>query len=165
MKVPILKLALLVAVVCPVAVVRGADGPATGAPAKPTAAAKSSTDDPEMAKDFKGRLPPNFAKLVSDAQKKKIYLIESDYAPKVKALRDQLRALTAQEDQEIRAVLTPEQLKKLDELTAESKAKRNGGKPMDDPGSKATESTLPKATAAPSAKATGVTGATPAATK
>jgi hypothetical protein len=165
MNVPVLKLALLVAVVCPAAVVRGADGPATGGPAKTTATAKGSTDDPEMAKDFKGRLPPNFAKLVSDAQKKKIYLIESDYAPRVKALRDQLRALTAQEDQEIRAVLTPEQLKKLDELTAESKAKRNGGKPMDDPGSKATEPVAPKTTTAPAVKATGVTGAASAATK
>jgi hypothetical protein len=152
MKLPILTLALLVAVVCPAAVVRGADSPATGAPGKPTAAAKDSTDDPEMKKDFKGRLPRNFAKLVSDAQKKKIYLIESDYAPKVKALRDQLSALTAQEDQEIRAVLTPEQLKKLDELTAESKAKRNAGKPMDEPAAKATEPSTPKTTTAPLTK-------------
>src|SRR5947209_6497823 len=116
-------------------------------------------DTPKMAKYFKGRLQRNFAKLERDAQKKKIYQIESDYAPKVKAIRDQLSALTAQEDQEIRAVLTPEQLKKLDELTAESKAKRNGGKPIDDPAAKATEPTSPKATAAPSAKATGAASA------
>jgi hypothetical protein len=149
----LVKLALLIAVVFPAAIVRGADDPKTGGPATPKAAAKDSTDDPEMKKDFKGRLPRNFAKLVSDSQKKKIYQIESDYAPKLKALRDQLSALTAQEDQEIRAVLTPEQVKKLDELTAESKAKRNAGKPMDEPGAKATDSTSPKTTAAPAAKA------------
>jgi len=152
MKVPFLKLALLIAVVCPAAVLRGADDPKTDAPTKPKLVAKDSTDDPDAKKEFKGRLPRNFAKLVSDSQKKKIYQIESDYAPRVKALRDQLTALTAQEDQEIRAVLTADQLKKLDELTAEAKAKRAGAKPMDDPAAKSPEPTTTKGTTAPSTK-------------
>jgi hypothetical protein len=149
MKLPVLRLALLIAVVCPAAMIRAADTK-TDTPSQPTAAAKDSTDDSSAKKDAKGRLPRNYAKLgVSSDQKAKIYQIEIDYGPRIKALRDQLSALTAQEDKEIRAVLTADQVKKLDELNAESKAKRNGG---NDPGSKATtDSSAPKGTTAKAA--------------
>ncbi len=160
MKLSVLRLALLIAVVCPAAMIRAADTK-TDTPSTPKAAAKDSTDDASGKKDSKGRLPRNYAKIgVSADQKVKIYQIEADYAPRVKALRDQLSALTTQEDKEIRALLTADQLKKLDELNAESRARRNGGTPMDDPGTKATtDATSPKATTAKAA------GSAPAAGK
>lgn len=121
------KLTLLFAFCCSIGVARAADDPkATPATPDKSASAAPKTDTPaaDPEKKAKGRLPANFGKVVSDTQKAKIYQIQGDYAPKIKALREQLAALTAQQDKEMRAVLTPEQVKKLDELTAEAKAKR-----------------------------------------
>jgi hypothetical protein len=152
MKLSVLRLALLIAVACPAAMIRAADTK-TDTPSQPKAAAKDSTDDSNAKSDAKGRLPRNYGKIgISSDQKAKIYQIESDFSPRIKALRDQLSALTAQEDKEIRALLTADQLKKLDELNAETRARRNGGKPMDDPGAKATtNSSSPKGTTAKAA--------------
>jgi len=152
MKFSVMRLALLVAVACPAAMIRAADTK-TDTPSQPKAEAKDSTDDSNAKTDAKGRLPRNYGKIgISSDQKTKIYQIEGGYAPRLKALRDQISALTAQEDKELRALLTADQLKKLDELNAESRARRNGGKPMDDPAAKATtDSITSKGTAAKAA--------------
>lgn len=101
---------------------RGADNIKTPetTPAKPP-----STSDTAPAKPLKGRLPPYYSKIPVDAtQKQKIYEIEASYNEKIKALREQLAALEAQQAEEIKAVLTPEQKEKLKELMADAKSKR-----------------------------------------
>ena len=77
-------------------------------------------------RETKGRLPANYSKVVDDAQRSKIYGIQSDFNARIDALEAQLKELTDQRDAAIRAVLTDEQQKRLDELVEESKSKRAG---------------------------------------
>ena len=92
--------------------------PATDTPTKPKAAGKDHA---------KGdRLPPYFAKIVSPEQREAIYKIDEDYMPKIKDLQKQLEDLRAEESAKIRAVLTPEQQKQLDDAVAEHKAAKSG---------------------------------------
>ncbi len=126
------KLTLLAAFCSTYSIVRAADDPKTDpSGTAPKAATKSDAPAADGDKKPKGRLPANYGKVVSDSQKAKIYDIQAKYAPKIAALREQLNALTAQQTQEMRALLTPEQLTKLDELTAAAKARRNKAKPDD----------------------------------
>jgi Spy/CpxP family protein refolding chaperone len=85
----------------------GADGAAQGAAAK------------------RGRhvLPKHYAKVVTEAQRAKIYTIQDEYDPKIDALAAQLKALKAQREEKIKAVLTPEQQKEVDEAAAKAKKK------------------------------------------
>ncbi len=134
----LLKSALLVVLACP-AVARAADEPKPAVHAKPGATVADGAADPDMKKDPKGRLPPYYSKLVDDAAAAKIYAIEKDFAPKLKELHAQLDAAMAERDQQIRAVLTPEQQKKLDEVLAAAKA----GKLKHPTGTKRTEPKTP----------------------
>jgi Spy/CpxP family protein refolding chaperone len=110
---------LAAAVVLPMAA-RGADD--AKAPETPPAKATSNSSDTTPAKPLKGRLPQFYAKLSIDPQQKtKIYEIEATFSPKLKALRDQLEALEAEQRDQIKAVLTPEQQDKLKTLIAESR--------------------------------------------
>jgi hypothetical protein len=84
--------------------------------AKPAAAQK--------AKKFRGRLPAHFGRVVSQQQRQAIYKIQEEYWPKISALKEQLAALTNERDEKVRALLTPEQAKKIDELKAAAAAKR-----------------------------------------
>ncbi len=73
---------------------------------------------------MKGRLPQGYAKIVDATQKQKIYAIQASYASQIEALQKQLDDLVAKEKAEIRAVLTADQQKKLDEAVGDtSKAK------------------------------------------
>jgi Spy/CpxP family protein refolding chaperone len=75
------------------------------------------------------RLPANYGKLnLSDDQKTRIYAVQSTYDPKIDELMAQVDALKAKQKSEINAVLTPEQLKKLDEVLAENKSKKQAAK-------------------------------------
>ena len=110
---------LAAAVVLPMAA-HGADD--TKTPETPPAKATSNSGDTTTAKALKGRLPPYYMKLPIDAaQKEKIYEIEATFSPKIKALREQLEALEAQQRDQIKAVLTPEQQEKLKTLVAEAR--------------------------------------------
>jgi Spy/CpxP family protein refolding chaperone len=61
---------------------------------------------------------------VDATQKQKIYTIQAQYEPQIDALKKQLDDLIAKEKAEIRAVLTPEQRKQLDQTVGDtSKAK------------------------------------------
>ena len=116
---------LAAAVVLPMAA-NGAD--VTKTPdSTPPVKAPSNASETATAKPLKGRLPPHYAKLPVDAaQKEKIYAIEASFAPKIKALQDQLDALKAEQGEQMKAVLTPEQQEKLKTLIAESAGKRHG---------------------------------------
>jgi hypothetical protein len=90
--------------------------------------APAETPVPEKAKskkrEFRGRLPNYYNRVVDQEQREKIYAIQREYAPKIDALKAQLAALVEERDEKVEAVLTPEQLKTVEELQAEAKAKR-----------------------------------------
>jgi|GEM_PF-1542770 hypothetical protein len=75
-----------------------------------------------------GRLPNYYAEVVDKAQREAIYKIQQEYEPKLAELRRQLEELTKQRDEKIRSVLTPEQLKKIEQLQEEAKKKREAAK-------------------------------------
>ena len=95
------------------------------APAKPTAEAPAEKPVPEEAKpkkrEFRGRLPAYYSRVVDEKQREKIYAIQREFAPKIDALKAQLAALTAERDTKVEAVLAPEQLKTVEKLKAEAK--------------------------------------------
>ncbi len=85
-------------------------------------------DDPKDAKKadtptkVKGQLPQGWGKLgLSDDQKQKIYTIQAKYGEEIRMLEAQIKDLREKMRKEERAVLTPEQKKKLEEM-AKSKA-------------------------------------------
>lgn len=94
-------------------------------------AAKDSTSPAPKKEKEKGRLPPYYAKIVDESQREKIYQIENDYAPKLKDLYAQLKSLNDEREQKIRAVLTADQQKKLDEMLADAKNRKRGGEKTD----------------------------------
>jgi len=85
------------------------------APAKATAKKDAKT---------KGRLPAYYSQVVSDEQRGKIYEIQAQYRERIDALKAQLAALVKEQDEKINAVLTAEQLKKIEDLKAAAKAKQ-----------------------------------------
>ena len=108
--------ALAACVLCPTA------ARAQQAPAKPKTEAKADATKKEPAKP-RGRLPAYYNQVVSAQQKERIYAIQSGYADKIEALQAQLKELQSKMDAEVKGVLTPEQVKKVDELAAAAKAK------------------------------------------
>jgi len=87
---------------------------------------KAAAAKPAAVKEVKTprRLPSFFKEVVDQKQRETIYKIQEEYGPKIADLRAQLEALTKQRDEKIAAVLTPEQLKKIEDLRAAAKAKR-----------------------------------------
>jgi hypothetical protein len=78
----------------------------------------ATAQDKEPAKKAaKGRLPAHYADVVDDAQREEIYKVQAKHQPKIADLRKQLKEAVAKRDAEVRAVLTAEQQKKIDQLT------------------------------------------------
>jgi TolA-binding protein len=75
----------------------------------------------------RGRLPAYYSQVVSNVQREKIYTIQQSYSERIEALQAQLQDLQSKMQGEIRGVLTPEQQKKVEELT-EAARKSRGGK-------------------------------------
>ena len=75
-----------------------------------------------------GRLPAYYKDVVTEDQKAKIFAIQKELSPKIAQLRKQLEALTAEQTQRIETVLTPEQLKKVEDLKAAAKKARDAKK-------------------------------------
>ena len=70
------------------------------------------------------RLPNHFGKLgLSDEQKEKVFSIQSKYDEELKALKERLKKLQAEEQQEFETLLTPEQRSRLELLRTESRKK------------------------------------------
>jgi hypothetical protein len=73
-------------------------------------------DDPATPK-AKGFLPPNYSKLgLTDTQKQDVYNIQAKYNTKIDEYEAKIRELKAARDKEVKAVLTPEQKKRLEEI-------------------------------------------------
>lgn len=102
--------------------------PAPAAQAVRAAEAPAEAPVPEQPKEkkreFRGRLPAYYGRVVDQKQRETIYAIQREYAPRVDALKRQLAALMAERDKKVAAVLTPEQLNTVEKLRAEAKAKR-----------------------------------------
>ena len=72
-------------------------------------------DKPKDEASVKGRLPDNWARLdLSESQRTQIYKVQSKYNAEIKKLKDQIEELEGTRMKDMRAVLTPEQRKKLD---------------------------------------------------
>jgi hypothetical protein len=100
--------------------------PATTPETKPATTPEKKPAKTAKAKRRRGdRLPQFFKGVVTDDdQKEKIYAVQDEYAPKLKALKDQLQALTAERDAKIDDVLTADQKKTVQAKRAEAEAKR-----------------------------------------
>ena len=75
------------------------------------------------------RLPQFFKGVVTDEQKEKVYAIQDEYAPKLKALNDQLKTLTEERNAKIDDLLTPDQKATVQAKRAEAAAKRAEPRP------------------------------------
>jgi peptidoglycan hydrolase CwlO-like protein len=65
----------------------------------------------------KGVLPPNWKKLgLSDSQVQDIYRVQNKHNEEIDKLEARIKELKATRDKEMRAVLTPDQKKRLDEI-------------------------------------------------
>ena len=103
--------------------------PATLTPLAPESPAeKPVPEEAKPKKEFRGRLPAYYNRVVDEEQRGKIYAIQRDYAPKIDELKAQLAALMSERDKKVEAVLTAEQLKTVEKLRAEAKAKRERAK-------------------------------------
>jgi peptidoglycan hydrolase CwlO-like protein len=66
---------------------------------------------------LKGTLPPNWRKLgLTDAQVQEVYKVQAKYKEEIAKHEAEIRKLKAAMDKEEKAVLTPEQQKRLDEI-------------------------------------------------
>lgn len=94
-----------------------------GTPAKKAAKSKAATEKSKK-KEFRGRLPAYYARVVDKKQREAIYAIQKEYNPRIKALKAELATLTSERDEKLATLLTPEQLKEVEQLKAAAKAKR-----------------------------------------
>lgn len=73
-------------------------------------------DDPPATK-AKGMLPANWKKIgLSDEQVQKIYKVQGKYNEEIDKLEAKIKELKASRDKEMKAVLTDDQKKKLDDI-------------------------------------------------
>jgi Spy/CpxP family protein refolding chaperone len=73
---------------------------------------------------FRGRLPRYYGQVVNEKQRRQIYDIQRKYHERDFILRTQLKQLRAERDQEIEAVLSPEQKETLQKLLTEAARRR-----------------------------------------
>jgi Spy/CpxP family protein refolding chaperone len=85
-------------------------------PKKDAPAGKQDKDDPNTGK-LTGRLPQNWGKIgLTDDQKKEIYKIQHKYDTEIDKLDAKIKELRKTKDTEIKAILTPDQQKRLAEI-------------------------------------------------
>jgi hypothetical protein len=106
----------------------------SGAPAAEQAsgeetAAETAPETPMVAvKKFRGRLPAYYSAVVTSEQRQAIYDIQAVYFEKLQALEKQIAELKTKQDEEVEAVLRPEQLEevaKLRQAAAERRKRRS----------------------------------------
>ena len=119
------KFSLTLASVVLAIVFLGADrlvvGQDSAADVKPAAAEKKPGN----------RLPPYYRSVVDEKQRDAIYKIQEQHRSKIDDLKAQLAAAMKQRDDQIVAVLTPEQQAKIQALIAAAKAKKTVEKPAE----------------------------------
>jgi hypothetical protein len=79
------------------------------------------------------RLPNYYAKVASGEQRTQLRAVMKEYAPQIKAKREELQALVAKRDAALDEVLTPEQRQEVAKLRAEATARRKAAN-SDGPG-------------------------------
>ncbi|HIF35031.1 MAG TPA: hypothetical protein EYG57_09050 [Planctomycetes bacterium] len=72
----------------------------------------------------RGRLPVYYARVVTQEQRNKIYVLQAKFQIDLDKLLAELKKVEKQRDTEIRGVLNPDQQEKVDAWVAEAKAKR-----------------------------------------
>ncbi len=103
---------------------------ACGLPAYLSAVGQQNAADIKAARNVarknetQGRLPAYYGQIVDEGQRQRIYQIQANYHPQIESLLAQVEALTVKRDEEIRAVLSPEQRQRLDTLINGAKANR-----------------------------------------
>lgn len=71
----------------------------------------------ETATKVKGVLPPNWKKVgLTDAQVQDIYKVQGKYNDDIEKLEGKIKELKGARDKEMKALLTPDQKKRLDEI-------------------------------------------------
>ena len=84
-----------------------------------------AADDSSSARaEPRGRLPSYFAQVVTPQQKEQVYQAQSEYEQQIDELEAKIEALEKKRDEAVRALLTAEQRKQVDQLAAAAKAKR-----------------------------------------
>ncbi len=78
--------------------------------------------------EFTGRLPAYFSGVITEDQRQKIYAIQKDFVAKIRPLRRQIESLTKERDEQILALLTPDQKQKIEALKAAAKKGREAKK-------------------------------------
>jgi hypothetical protein len=69
-------------------------------------------------------LPAYFSGVITEEQRQKIYAIQKEFAAKIRPLQRQIESLTKERDEQIAALLTPEQRQKIEALKAAAKKAR-----------------------------------------
>ncbi len=75
-----------------------------------------------------GRLPPYYSKVVNEEQRQQIYAIQRQYAEKTGPLKRELARLSAECNQKIESLLTPEQKMFVEGLKTKAKNDRESSK-------------------------------------
>lgn len=74
-------------------------------------------EDPKPTPKLRGMLPPNYKKLgLSEEQKQRVYKIQADYRDMIDALQAKIEKLKKEQREKIEGVLTPGQVKRLQEI-------------------------------------------------
>lgn len=74
--------------------------------------------------DPRGPLPVYYRDVIDGIQREKIYAIQESYAPKIKELQAQIKALEEKRNAEIEALLRPDQKERVAALMKEAKARQ-----------------------------------------
>jgi len=121
-------------------------GPAAEKPKDKNASPKEPKA--KKAREFTGRLPAYFSGVVTEEQRQKIYAIQKDFAAKIQPLRRQIGSLAKERDEQISALLTPDQKQKIQGLKAAAKkgqeAKKDAESKPAKPEAKPDKSASPK---------------------
>jgi hypothetical protein len=92
------------------------------------AAGTLGADAKKEAKKSSARLPMYYTQVVDKEQRAQILAVLEEYKAKLDAVKAQMDALTKERDRKVDAVLTPEQLQKIQDLKAAARDKRAKGK-------------------------------------
>lgn len=117
----------------------------------------AAQDDPSSRAEPRGRLPSYYAQVITPQQKEQVYQAQAEYEQQIDALEAKIEALEKKRDDAVRALLTAEQRKQVDQLAAVAKAKRDERKAKEKQAESAaatggSAAAAPAAPARPSAK-------------
>jgi hypothetical protein len=92
---------------------------------------KSETKRAKQRAPSRGPLPAYYSDVIDGLQREKMYEIQKKYEAEIKALEDQLAALNKKLDDELKTLLRPDQVERVEQLNAEAMKKRKMRKKTD----------------------------------